>query len=231
MSLNIDPFDLVLFCGDSFMSRAIIRAEGLGYTGPGPIPNYSHVGILVNGECINCPNLRKDQWAVYETTITGRIASDLTPDLETGSYKFGTHIRDLKDVVRTYQGTVSILKLIDNPWLKKDDETEEECEKRRFYLKKRATMFKIDNEQTTYQLNIIRLLSTSVMFFRALRFLFPWSANWKMCSQITAGLYKAIGVFPESLETEDVLPIDFFYDSDKEVPCEKFSKIPVLICK
>lgn len=150
---------------------------------------------------------------------------DPTPDIESGRGRFGTQVRDLRSVLRTYKGTVAILKLKENPFSKGAFETDSEYQKRMSDLRKKCTQFKNDHRSTWYQLNFIRflfsisiirfrLLSSALPFLRFVRVFFPFSKYWKMCSDIVASFYKHIGVLPEEVNTEDVIPEDFISDAD-----------------
>lgn len=82
---QVEPFDIILFSGKGFISRAIQAVTG---------SHYSHVGLAVR-----LPDY--DLNLLYESTTLSSI-----PDLTTGARVKGVQLVTLSDRVRDYEGSV-----------------------------------------------------------------------------------------------------------------------------
>jgi hypothetical protein len=229
---DVVPLSVVLFQGDDIISKSILDVESV-VDDKNSILKYgvwSHCGVLVTSELLpNIPELKDIPIAIMEMTCTGRIAGDMTPDLQTDRGRFGLQLRDFSKVLKTYKGKVAICKLTENPFFKKSEESDEEFAKRKQDLIANVELFYKQHRNTMYQLNFLRLLASAFPFMRWLRRFLPLGANWKMCSDIVATFYKQIGVFGNNLTTEDCIPQDFIKDSDKEIPDKTFIMPPIQI--
>lgn len=210
---SLEPLSLVLFRGDGFVSEIIMDAESF-YTDK---ELYSHCGILVNTQVLEIKNGIEGEWYVYELTCSGKIANDPTPNIETGSPRFGTQIRPLKSLLTSYPGSIAVLSLKSNPTSRAISEEDEEYRKRLLSLRFKASRFKALHDGTHYQLNLLRLLSSLVPCIRNLRLLMPFSQYWMMCSQFCASFYQSLSIIDPSINAENVVPVDFIYDSDRDL--------------
>lgn len=111
------PLNLLLFSGDGFVSRTIkLVTENVDGIDSDKYSLWSHVGVIISKEYL--PNVRglvEGQLYCWEITYTGELSGDFTPDVESGSTKFGVQIRNLHDVIKTYHGKVGVLELVKNP--------------------------------------------------------------------------------------------------------------------
>jgi hypothetical protein len=151
--------------------------------------------------------------------MSGPLAGDPVPDIETGKFKFGTQVRDLKSLLATYDGEIYVVPLINNPTAKTIYDTITSYALRIEVIKSILTTFFQKNESTWYQMNIFRLLASVFPFLRKFRSLFPFSKYWVMCSTYTAEAYTALGIIPNTVNPQDVLPISFCYlQMSDEIP-------------
>lgn len=162
-------------------------------------------------------------------TMTGKIAGDITPDIESGKCRFGTQIRELSSVLKTYPGKICVLKLKDNPFGQRSDEDDSTYKKRISDLRTKATLFKTTNRCTWYQLNILQMLASVLPNIRWIRYFCPISKYWAMCSQIATEFYKTIDVLGHNVIPDDVLPQDFISDKDHQIKTETFEKPAIQI--
>lgn len=217
---DMKPLDLLLFAGDEFVSKMIAQVESLVVDER--VTKYeiwTHVGVLINTQVCHIKNGIQGEWYVYEITMSGKLAGDETPDVETGNFRFGTQVRRLRDVLHTYKGEIAYCSLNNNPVLKKEDEDDSSYLNRIHVLRERITDFKKKYYNVHYQYEILRLFATAFTSLRFFRKFLPISRNWIMCSALITELYKEIGVLDDSVERENVLPQDFLgFDKDNEIP-------------
>lgn len=216
-------FAVVLFSGSEFVSKCIKTLEKLESNGcySTLYKIWSHCGVLLSGEFVEHPNARLDRWYVMEMTCSGKFANDSTVDIMTGAGKFGLQIRDLEQVCETYKGDICILNLTEEVFRNMSQlsevprHTKEEI--MRFYQ-----MYK----DTRYQFNLVRLFASN---FRLLRVFRPLSfgKKWKMCSDMVATFYKSLTIFGPDVISEDVVPQDFIFDVDGEIPPTMFELPPI----
>jgi hypothetical protein len=111
----ITPLDLVLFSGSDLVSTFIQKIEKQRL----PIHEISHVGIVVCSSIFpKIEKLEPNQWYVWESTSSLRLPGFENEVLDiNGKQKLGVQIRNLKDVIQNYNGTVYLGKLINNPLL------------------------------------------------------------------------------------------------------------------
>jgi hypothetical protein len=221
-----------LFSGNEFVSEVIRKVSK--YQEGNPIVDklystWSHCGFVITREFYNGKNMVDGEYYVWEITCTGRFAGDTTPDVLTNRCFFGVQIRKLTDVLKNYKGHVSIVNLSQDITAKKISETDDEYQDRMEGLKEKMKTFNAQYQDSNYQLNIFRLLASAIPCMRPIRFFFPFSSHWIMCSQFVALMYKEIGVFPPELVAENTIPQDILWDADKEVPRDTFQLPPIQI--
>lgn len=186
MQKRLHPLSLVLFRGTGIISDLIVDLEVDENSKKKALHfgSWSHAGCLVNTDVMDIKNGKPNTWYVYEMTMTGPLAGDNTPNVETGNYKFGTQIRELSLVLKTYPGNICIVDLTDNPTICKTNETESEYQNRMAEIKQKATYFKTRHNNTWYQLNILQLLASVFPYLRWIRSFCPISKYWAMCRYV-----------------------------------------------
>lgn len=222
---QLEPLSVVLFRGQGFFSNLIVNVEKLS-NAVSPY-RFSHCGILVTKDLFPLvKNLQPKTFYVYEMTCSGKIASDETPDIETGKPKFGVQLRDFKSVLQSYPGSIAVLKLKNNPLKVQEGETDDEYQQKVLNIIAKSQAFKDKNSGLIYQLNPIRLLASAIPYLRFLRAFFPFSKFWQMCSQTSIEYLKAVGVVPKKVASENVIPVDFIHDADGELESAKLFELP-----
>lgn len=209
----IRPFDLLIFHHHSLLSRIIIEAETLQTN----MSICSHVGIVITSE-ISIPGINMDKPKILESTVP--LRSD-PHDLETNKYKTGVQIRDLKEVIDSYNksgGKVAVCRLNHNPL-----DTNKTLATKSF--------LEVYNKYKTYKYgNTQNLLGAVFSCFRPVRNVIDdiIPAKQVFCSQFVTIIYLAIGVITDKfISPRDVMPTDFLgNDEDGLIP---FVKSPIWI--
>lgn len=216
---HLQPLSLILFRGTGIIGDVIIDLEMDEDSKKKALKfgNWSHSGLLINSDVMDIKNGKPNTWYVYEMTMSGKLAGDRTPNIETGKSKFGTQIRELSSVVQSYPGKICIVHLKNNPTVQRTNETDIEYSNRMIALKKKATAFKRKQSRTWYQLNILQLLASVFPDLRWIRYFCPISRYWAMCSDIVASFYKALDILGPDVVAADVLPQDFISDKDHQI--------------
>jgi hypothetical protein len=231
------PLDIVLFKGQQFASNLIVKVESIVDTNATTLSEgmYSHVGVVVTRDIFPFIKTKipmdPSKLYVLETTCSGWIAGDETPDVATGKCRFGVQIRELDLVLKTYVGKIAILPLRNNPSVKKNDETQDDYTKRLEFVVMGAQSFWASYDDVMYEMNPLLLLSSAFHFLRVFKVLFPISSQWQMCSSLITSFYKCLGVFPLSVETDMVMPEDFIFDEDHQVASAKLFVHPPIVIK
>jgi hypothetical protein len=182
---------------------------------------------------------------VFESTFSYKIPKiiDASPNVVTGKGKFGVQLRDLEELMPTYLTSavtkIAWCRLLNNPYLPREGETPLSLEVRRkaMALQFRTLFHKYQGR--SYQMSMVSLLGAMFPALRCLRTAQDavysalgkvlkkcgmsrsrtGPAGWQFCSELVANIYQAYGIIPDSLNPEDVLPIDFFgYDEDGMPP-------------
>lgn len=229
---DVRPLDIIFFRGADFISRAISKIEEK-MTGCG---EYTHVGMVVDGELLPGLGLNPAKKYVWESTMSSPFSlfsSDGVLDEQTNRGFFGVQIRDLDDLVEEYlkpEGTsMAWGKLLNNPW--------EVFDNRQNISDTFLTIFKLLNH-TSYDYNPLSLLSAA---FPCLRFLRDKkeeeeddetsvrsinrreakklvSDDMLFCSELVASVYCKLGVLGDHVDPQNALPVDFLgVDTDKEI--------------
>lgn len=132
---------------------------------------------------------------------------------------------------------VAYCKLVDNPWnpnfLEDESLSSESLKVRRDLLQKEFQDFFKEYQGRMYEMDPISLLSAMFptlrtvrdyqdkLTYRLIKKLNKWGfhvkensnytpSGWQFCSELVANVYKLIGILPETLNAENVLPIAFF---------------------
>lgn len=120
---------------------------------------------------------------------------------------FGVQITDFDKLVKHYNGEIAVCSL-DVPVFEN--------------VKPRLQAFWEQWRGVSYEFNMFTMLAAIFPFLRRWRTQVEkvvGGENWVFCSQLACMLYQAIGVFPETIQSKDVVPEDFLgNDSDHQVP-------------
>lgn len=228
-SIEIKPFDLILFNGDGFTSALIKYVE----TKQSKVKaRYSHCGIAITRKMVknilhnHSPEDDDDDILVVEMTSSGKLAGDKTINLLTGKYKTGVQVRSLDSLLLNYPGKIYHAPLNNNPFhylefLSRNGTTS--------FIKDNAISklkiiqnYVLRNWNTKYQFNPLSLFASAIPYFRKLRKPDP---NKKICSEIIAEIYILLDILPKRVNPKNVVPVDFIYDSDKDVPSNLFGSV------
>lgn len=231
---EIEPLDLLLFRGEDFVSKTIRFLEK-AVLGNG---SFSHVGIVVTRELMPwLKMLKPGEKYVWESTMSiplGGMVEDV-PDIESGKGKFGVQIRFLEDVIDSYTNDetgalVAWVPLKDNPWLHKSNHKD---------IKRKVKKLHKKVGCRTYELNFLELVASLFPPLRIFRKKTEWVEDigfgilrsfdlvegegdsesgdaFYFCSELVAYIYQKLGIISESINPNEVVPMDFLgYDRDE----------------
>ena len=172
--------------------------------------DVSHVGILMKGEFLpEHPSIDPDTWYVLETTASGRIAGcyNASPvvDVVTGRGRLGTQVRPLLPVVETYEGSVYLGPLNDNPTVQKEKESDEDYAKRMQELKDRMKEPLNRLLELRYNVSVWDCFYALCSCCRCCH----CCANQMICSQLVGEILQELGVIEEKYDPRTMLPVDF----------------------
>jgi len=206
----IKPFDVILFCGKSLVSHAIIGVQKYVYDTK---VNWSHCGIVVNKRImpslkIDDPDL--DKLYIWESTLsTGDPKSNHLKDVETGKYFLGVHVRDMNEIITNdLQQNVGIAwcNLINNPMDKKENETDEIYNSRITQISLIVSELHIKYNHRPYDLNVFRMLGSLYPRVAILRSKLCCGRSWIFCSELVSMVNKELGLYPATINSELVTP-------------------------
>jgi len=239
---NIRPFDLIGFRGGDIISDLISELEqdrldigtfshvGMIVTSD-ILPYY-----VINNEKFY---LKPNHLYIFESTFTYYIPgiTEGIPDITTGRGKWGVQLRDFEEIIPRYitnqKTKIAWCRLLNNPFDRIGDESDDSLRNRRILLQEKFEEFFHEYEGRLYKINLIDLFAAMFPILRPLSKIQDTIFNklfkilqfcglsgngpsgWQFCSELVANVYQLIGVIPESFETRDILPVDFFgYDED-----------------
>lgn len=232
---DLKSFDLLLFRGDDFVSRTILKVEGILDKTEGL---FSHVGICLRAEDLSPVVTFAEQGKVYvfESTMSGNLA-DGVKNIE-GHSRLGVQLRDLDAVVRAYDKSPNTRLA----WctLKPEKRPIETRRYARECVRKYNGMF--------YDASVIDLASVAIPVFRKVRdcglvklirskccccccccCTTKPPSEWQICSELVTNIYKDIGVIPQTVEAQNVMPMDFIADDkDKTKTLDSDGEVPVI---
>ena len=227
---TLKDLDLVLFRGGEFVSNAIAWLEAFAIHRPN-ITDYviapdafTHCGIVLSRELVDDDRLDPDKLYIFESTMSGPL-NDNVLNID-GKAFLGVQIRELDSVVTEYNASPGTRvafahlnrRLLHDVW---GDSQET--------LSTQLTDLVHRYEGVRYDANPISLISTIFNLFRICRRVaenLAGTEDWLFCSELVAVIYKALGLFPASVEPKNVVPMDFIgYEQD----CVCESGIPVIV--
>ena len=199
---EIRPLDIILFRGGELVSDAISFIEDV-FVGKG---DWTHVGLVITTDIVPIKNGKPNQLYVWESTMSGDMG-DGTNNVETGDGFFGVQIRDLEKVVDTYDNSadtkIAWCRLINNPLLQKETESDEDYKNRIDNLKEKLFEFYEKHNNTRYDYNCLNLLS-------AICDNMPKCKNKVFfCSELVTAIYQILGLIPKEIDPETMSPVEF----------------------
>lgn len=219
---KLKPLDLILFSGNSLVSKTIkfVEKEKIG------LGTISHVGVVVTHEILpHIKELKKDKFYIWESTSKKQNAFHKNVKDIYGKNRFGVQIRELESVVKNYldfQGRVFWGKINENPW--------KDSEKINSIILEMKTIEDIYGK-SRFNLNLIDLAASIFPAFRPIRKLkkklkFLIFRNKKrkphtpplFCSEFVAIIYKSVQILDEKIHPSDVVPVDFLGVNEYGIP-------------
>ena len=234
---KILPFDLIAFRGGDIISGIIAKLEN-NQVG---MDAFSHVGIAVTSDILPKMNLISGRIYIFESTLSYNIPgeTDGVPDVITGSGELGVQLRDLEEIIPRYitdeKCHVAWCKLINNPYERKERESDEDLKFRRINISKKFSKIFKRYHGRMYEMDLISLFGSIFPRVRKLRTAQDdicnlikkfWGSNdpdsgpvgWQFCSELVANIYQAFGLISKDFDTKDVIPIDFFGCDEDGLP-------------
>lgn len=201
------PLDLIVFRGGECVSDMISKVEKK-FLGNG---EWTHVGIVVTTDIINIKNGITGKLYVWESTMSGQLGDGVN-DIELQKGKFGVQIRDLAEVIDHYDKDINTkigwCPLINNPFIKRENEIEEEYIKRIESLKLILNQFHKEKGHLTYDYNLCNLCSTVCCTCTRARRCVCGRSNKMFCSELVATIYELVGVMPKLVDPERIAPVE-----------------------
>ena len=220
---KLKPFDAIFFKGDALLSQIIKTLCNTKIRSDKQI-GFTHVGVVITSDIITHDNILPHKKYIFESIINIKSSSSIR-DIN-GKLFSGVQIRDLDDVVRYYDKSnktqVAYGMLLNNPI-----DTQPISQ-----LKKKFNDFFVRYHMKSYDFNPYSLISSAYSCLRPCRDVVEAICNTEdfyFCSEIVALLYKHIGVYPNSVNEKDVLPIDISYSELDRDGTPKIIKKLVLI--
>ena len=238
------PLDIIAFRGGEIVSDIIsfLQREQV------ESGEFSHVGIVVTADILPCwliddkkIVLNPDHIYILESTFNYQVPNVINciPDVLTNKGKLGVQLRDLDLVIPDwlYNDTTKVAwcKLINNPFEKKDYESNEA-----YILRKAVLIEKFHNVFNKYygrmyEMDILTMISSLFPSFRVLRDSKDYlvkkyysllnllglatvdsgPAGWQFCSELVGNIYQEFDILSKDFDTSDIVPMDFFgFDQD-----------------
>jgi hypothetical protein len=238
---NFQPLDLILFRGADFVSDTIRLFEDAVLKNG----QFSHSGVLINSDILpNVPQLVPGRWYVWESTAsaTSGLLEKFTtpvPNALTGKGKFGVQIRDFEAVVSAYLqssgAAVAWCPLQSNPWTRLPNETDATYVNRQKELIRDIRDIFDEYGTQTYDVNCLDLGASLFSCLRKPRDEFRTflvgeekifssvdlnidPTGWVFCSELVALIYQEVGVISGSINSANVVPVDFVGAGNNGVP-------------
>jgi hypothetical protein len=212
---SLKPLDLVLFSGGDFVSGFIkyIEKKSVRKSPPGQI--FSHVGIIVTSDILDHPQVLPGKIYILESTMSGKLGQHVYSIGREGKPFLGVQLRDFDALLPAYDqpnntaiAIAPLQKNISDPKIKE-------------------TFTHLFNQVNgiKYDVNFLSLLASAVPRLRVERDMTEKllgtttvdsdKPGWLFCSELVALVYRKLGIFPDTVNPENVLPMDFLgCDSD-----------------
>jgi len=208
---KLRPFDAIFFKGNSAFSSVI---KLFGKTKKRVINqcDFTHVGVIVTSDILLHDNILPNRKYILESIVGGIFAHNIK-DINQKTFS-GVQIRDLEEVISAYDidnsTQVAYGLLINNPIDTIPFKN----------IKEKFTEFYAKYYGKNYDMNPYSLASSACSCLRPCRTSVETFCNtddYYFCSEIITILYKYFGIYPESVNEKDVLPMDIAYSElDKD---------------
>jgi hypothetical protein len=224
---TLKPLDVVFFSGGDFISAIIKHEERLQLDQttkkrmamPGA---FSHMGIVVNSDILDHPNVKKGEMYIFESTIGGYFGVDI-PNVD-GRIFYGVQLRNLDKIIPAYDkpddNRIAISRLAapapDSP-----------------KTKQRFTAFFNKYNGTVYEFSILDLAATLFSSLRVARDEFDSLSGANkliFCSELVAMVYKDLEILGDDVIPQNIAPMDFIGYGDDN-PDTKKSSLPIILDK
>lgn len=211
---KVQTFDLFLFRGGDFVSGAIADVEEACVG----VRDFTHAGIAIRAKdfYMTSPLWRPgdDTLYVFESTASGKFVDGVNSVVDNKGH-LGVQLRDMARVVDHYDNSPTTRMA----WMPLQDSV-------RAHIDVRIANVVVEKYmRTSYDASCVNLVAAASPFARKIRdsrlFRKIRSAlckycccgsqpdTWLFCSELCAQIYKDIGVFPDSVVSADVMPVDF----------------------
>lgn len=193
---TLKPLDLIMFKGSNFVSNLTCH---LGYGID--LSAFSHCGIIVTSEILDHPHVHPGKIYLWESTMNNSIGQGV-PNIE-GKLFSGIQLRDLDLLLPAYfedsRTTVAVCHLKDEFRYARDSENAV------------GIFSEIFNKY-----NGIHCKSGCIASLCS--FLFGEKEKWLFCSEFVSHVYQDLGLFPNDIDPEKIMPMDFIDVRNQEIP-------------
>jgi len=204
---QIQPLDLITFRGGELVSDMIAFMEKV-QLGDG---SWTHVGLVITSDIVPIKNGIPGKLYVWESTMSGSLGDGVN-NIELGKGTFGVQIRDLEDVIDKYDNDaktkIGWAKLVNNPLIKKDTDTDDEYNNRVNMIKKVLIQFHKDTNNTTYDYNCCNLFSALFQCCSSCKGCLSNQSDKYFCSELVADIYKKIDIIKSTIDPETITPME-----------------------
>jgi hypothetical protein len=214
VSGQIRTFDLIMFRGGDFVSKAISNVEQ-AYVG---VSDFTHVGIAIRASDLKRGS---ELWKpgdetlyVFESTASGKLVDGVNAVTDNAGH-LGVQVRDMAQVTKHYDAK-SATRMA---WMPLQESIRSKI------APGVADGILSKYMYTAYKASCVDLAAAASPLVRNIRnwWLFRKTRSvlckylccgaqpntWLFCSELAAQIYKDIGVFPSSVVAADVMPVDF----------------------
>lgn len=200
----IDPFDMIVFKGTSFISKIISYIQKIFFKSG----EWTHVGIILTKDILDILQVkyyRKTDLYILESTLSGKF-TDGVKDINNKT-KFGIQIRHFDDVIRNNRGKkIAIIKLKNK--IELTDKLKYDLIK--FYNRYKNSKF--DYTGKTCLKPISPCISKNKILNNFIK-----TDNLFFCSEFVAEVYKVLNLIDGNIDSENIAPVnlvslDIFHD-------------------
>lgn len=238
LALNIiKPLDIIAFRGDDFISdlisfcqirklKILKKIKNIEKNNKKNIEKnkvdttFSHVGIVISSEIVDDPLLEHGKLYIFESTMSGRLGSNIYSVHNPNKSFLGTQVRPLEELLFAYdKDNTSYIAWcpLKNPPENMYTDT----------FKQNFTNIYTNLNNRMYNVNPISLFGTLFSCLRKPRDTFEDFTNtnkWMFCSELVTEIYKNINVLPNTIISNNVVPMDLLGYDDEENKNEQISK-------
>jgi hypothetical protein len=232
MKDKIQSLDLIVFRGSDFVSDAISMLQKIILHENG---DWTHVGLVITPEIMPIKNSEPGKIYVWESTMSGALGDGVN-NVETNKGTFGVQIRDFEDVVDKYDNNsktrIGWCKLINNPLIKKQDETDDEYNERKNKIINILAKFNSETGNATYDYNCCNLCSAVCPSLTNNRKKIFGNSNKYFCSELVTTLYQLIDIIGKDVDPENIAPEELLGENNADLKTKnKIVEDPVFITR